>query len=1333
MNRSAHEQESPGLRWLSRDYSELRRSRHDVVDVLIVGSGYGGAMAAAELAGREVVGADGTRRPARVVVLERGNEYVPGMFASSLQELPPHVRVHARGSATTMGRLDALLDVRAGPDVCTLTGNGLGGGSLINAGVMEKPRLDECRRLPEALANALTDDFLESVKTLLSATDQLAVLHPEAKKGVPKSEAMRKLYEAAQAKGSRVKFRPAAITVQVAEDKSDPDVPPCTLCGDCMTGCNIGAKRSLDTTLLRDAWRKGAEIYTGGCVIKVRKGEPGQPWSVRTIYTDADLRRRHRPVEILARHVILAAGTLGSTEILMRSRSPEFRVSRKLGEQFSCNGDNLVALHDHPNPAHSTTHEHELLEKRNVGPTITSVLQMDRLLVQEFAVPAAMKRLFEETVTTARLLNDLSKPPSFSALGQGGCDSFGVDAAAMERTLLVGLIGHDEGAGQLELASSRRDAEGLYLEGQAGVRWPAVRDSFMMGEAFTAVQQMVRGAYGEQQAFIANPMWRLLPKETDFLLKGEQGPVLTVHPLGGCPMGTTPLEGVVDDRGRVFDPQGAFDDELPAVHAGLVVLDGSIIPGSLGANPALTIAAVARRAAGLLADEWGLASAQPVQPRTLRRRPVFRAPDECTPPEPRETEVELAERLVGQAGAHVLELTMAYRPAPVADLVSGGRLPLVIDPMRSLLRVYPRGLSHMLRTASEPQRDAAAIAVARIDGSLDILRQELHEGWRGWPAQARALLAYGINRGTREWVDRRREEKRDPHARSLDWKDIFNSARRAAEARCFHYDVTVGEILKDPAPGKTALLRPGDGLHGVKRLTYGLWSNPWRQLTEMKLTRVPRRLAKGTLLLDGRFLARENYPLLRITGQENQVTALAELASWGMCWVRMLLSIHLWSFRAPDPAPEPQRRRLLPATSAGRLPAPRVEEIELDPPRNGVPVRLRLSRYANESGPPVALIHGYSASGTTFTHDAIPMPLALYLHQRGYDVWVLDLRTSAGMPSSCVPWHFEDAAFADIPMAIARIRERRPGHKVDVVAHCIGAVMLSTALLVDPDNLSQFDGVDVGDGGARPKRYVRELKALAGNIGKIVLSQKAPVLAYTDGNVLRAYFMSMFRGLVPNDFQFMVPARPGLIGGVLDRLLATLPYPDGEFRRENPLWPWSRAPWAGFRHRMDALYARDFSLKNLEDRTLASIHELFGPLNLDTVAQAIHFARHGTVTDASGGAVDTQGISLARWPSNGTMYVHGEDNGLSDVATLDMFCGHMARAGIAVEPLAVAGYGHQDCLIGRGADVRVFEPIHAFLRRAHGQTQSAAPVAAETRSTGTADEPVATPVKPVDS
>lgn len=1341
-NQDRDQERSPhGMRWLSQDYARLRaKARANAeartpYDVLIVGSGYGGAMAAAELAGRTVE-ENGKQRALRICVLERGREYVPGQFASSLQELPPHVRVHRSGSDQTIGPLDALLDVRVGPDVSTIVGNGLGGTSLINAGVMEIPKLDDCERLPPALRADLTKPYFEAVRQRLGASTTLAQDHPRVPKGgLPKTRALEQVALRAGLEfnpATNVGHRPAAITVQT--QAGDRDVPQCKLCGDCMTGCNVGAKKSLDTTLLREAWERGAEIYTGGSVLKLKKTQArdGGGWTVQTVFTDESLRRRHLPQDIRARRVILAAGTLGSTEILLRSQTNGFKLSRKLGQHFSCNGDNLVAMHQVPDEVGATSEEHVRFDERVVGPTITSMIDLDGLLLQEFAIPAPMKRLFEESVTTANLLHNLTQPPARSS----GVDSFAVDPAAMKKTLLVGLIGHDEASGKLTLADPRRMDDSRHVEGRLRIDWPRMRDSYLLDQAYGIAQELfAKGIAGlgerpgqPKPAFLPNPMWRLLPPDLEFLVKGARGPALTVHPLGGCPMGTTHLRGVVNQYGQVFDAdndENADDEGRQKLHDGLLVLDGSIIPGSLGANPALMIAAVAQRAAQRMVQEWRLSAQGPRG--AAPRRPRFRLPDQCTPRKPRETQVQLVERLVGEVGRHVVELTLTYQPTPLVGLGCDETKTMTVQADRnSFLRVYARDpdegerrkkgrdLLRRLIILPEAERDAQAIFIARMDGTL-VLRQEVPGGpckllpqplgWLFNGPTFRAASAWVLNRGLREawdrWIARTSTDG------MLTPTLFLASAARAAEVRCFDYELKLGKVLKGGDSALGQRLAEGTPLHGSKRLTYDRCANPWHQLTRMKLAGFPGGTGREVLQLDGRFLAGQGFPMLRITQQQNQVVALADLAAVGLAWTRMMVSIHLWSFRAPDPA-RTRKRELLPSTAKGRLPAPAVTEIELDAPRGGVPVRLRLTRYKPRPGrpqrPPIALIHGYSASGNTYTHEAIPRPLALHLWEEGRDVWVLDLRTSAGMPSAVVPWHFEDAALADIPVAIAYIREITKQDKVDVFAHCIGAVMLSMALLVDPlEQPSPYDRVDVADGGARPRRYWPQVAALKESIGKIVLSQKGPMLVYTDDNVLRAYFMRVLRrAILPEDYQFLVPDRQGVVGSLMDRLLATLPYPAEEFRRENPLLPWKRAPWAGFRHRMDALYARDFSVGNISDETLGAIQDLFGPLNLDTVSQAIHFARHNTATDGSGRAIDTLGATLRqRWPANGTLAIHGVDNGLADVQTLAVLERQMRHAGVPVRVQPIPGYGHQDCLIGRHAHRDVFVHVSNFLDGRH--------------------------------
>jgi choline dehydrogenase-like flavoprotein len=1345
-----------GLRWQSRDYGELRKYPSDPpIDVLVVGSGYGGAMAAAELATWRH--ADGTRL--RICVLERGKEYAPGMFPSSLQELPPHVRVHRRGREKILGRPDALLDVRIGPHVSALLGNGLGGTSLINAGVMAKPRWREGQHLPGHIEQEL-EPLFDEVRRKLHATSRFTKENPVLQ-GQPLAKTTALQRVSGLGGGA---FSHADVTVQT--QPGDPEFPPCSLCGDCMTGCNVGAKRSLDTTLLAQARAAGVELYTGGTVLQVER-DPRGGWLVHTVYTDASLRSRHEPLKIHAAKVILAAGTLGSTEILMHSRAA-VSPSGRLGSGFSCNGDNLVAAHGGPAPVDTTTDEWKPLVGRKVGPTITGIVELawdagekrriPAPLMEEFAVPAPLKRLFDETVTTAGLLNRLPKRPGRSA-GQRNrkLDSMAVDPDAMRNTLLVGLVGHDEAQGHVVIPGDPA------LEGRAGVEWSEVRKSPWLEAGYEQARRTLERAGAG--AVLPNPAWRPVPKEMETLVQ-ERGPVLTVHPLGGCPMGESHLDGVVNHLGQVFRVTQAGSEPWPD----LVVLDGSILPGSVGANPALTNATVALRASRGLARQWEwiradppraqaparaaqpaapagapagvqLAAASaaslrhadpvfqlppmrrwlaallphwllrwgtgwlldpgesaggskradpgPALPPVVHPRPVYRRPAQCTPPQPQATEVELVERLAGKAGGYWVELTLCYWRSELEQLTGQARREVHLYAPKSWLRIYDdsHDARRQLLTLDEHERSERALFSAQLRGSLAI-REEV-AGFHTPVRVLRAMHAWWRNRGKRELWDLFTGVIDQPFQAGV----FLASAARAAERRVFAYDLRVGQVERRwtgaaPAPRIGA----GTPVRGTKCLTYALHGNPWQQLTELQLHGFPLG-GDPVLKLDCRFIVKQGVPLLRIIRQENQVVALAEFASFALCWLRMLASIHLWSFRAPD-RPAPREPQLLPGRIAG-LPQPQVLELPLEDGNSPIRAFVRLTRYANPGQPPVALVHGYSASGTTFTHAAIPQPLARHLWNAGRDVWVLDLRTSAGMPTALQPWHFEDAAFADLPRALAHIRAATQ-QRVGVVAHCIGAVMLSMALLTDPADLARFDHKP-GDPRPTPRRWRAELAALQDNIDRIVLCQKGPVLVYCDDNVLRAYFQRLLRRLVFDDsYQFRVPADRTLAGNLMDRVLSTLPYPPGEFERENPEVPWERTPWAGFRHRMDALYARDFKLANLADTTLAAIEDLFGPLNLDTVAQAIHFARRNTITDANGVPFDTsRGVLQKRWPKRGTVSIHGSENGLADVKTLDAMRTQMAFAGIPYAAVEIPGYGHQDCLIGRRAARDVFPHISA--------------------------------------
>ena len=1297
-----------GTRWIARDLSHLyalaRNSNAPLYfDVVIVGSGYAGAMAAAELSGLTHASAGDIR----VLVLERGKEYVPGMFPSSLQEMPAHVRVHRCQSGATTGWLDGLFDVRIGPDVCALVGNGLGGGSLINAGVMEIPEWSSVARLPQTLKDALTPAAMNLVKERLGASKD-GIDNTIAGDGTAKTQALKKLKPG--------QFRKAAITVQFDEGEQGSPCVPCTRCGDCMTGCNVGAKKSLDTSLLLQAQRQGARIHTGASVIHVARAAQ-TPWTLSVVFTDEALRRRHEPLPVLAGKVILAAGTLGSPEILMRSQGRDLRFSPQLGQQFSCNGDNLLAVQETGVPTEIVAHEYVALDGRKVGPTITGIVDVPRadggpaFLIQEFAVPAALKRVFDEIVTTFNMLHVLPTPDRQDHVGNAtGDDPQAVRHDRMDQTLLLGLIGHDESCGRLTLAATEPLDDNRSVEGRINIAWPGARKSQLVDHAYARAEALIQARW-DKAPVLPNPLWRMLPEDLDFVFRTERGPLLTVHPLGGCPIGPGRDEGVVDEWGRVYDfapPPGQGD-----FHDGLYVLDGSIVPASLGANPALTIAAIAQRAAAKIAADAGWS--RRAVPAAVPARPRSRELLQCTPPRPVQTQVELIEKLCGpvrlRGRDYVTELTLRYVPHALDSLSTHMHRELVVAQtpgVASTLRLYTRDVwnDKGIRFMEEPARDRHAELVAPVRGSLSLLQREPS---RRWWRTLRGIWAYLWNRGLRDlW-----------NLGSAIWKHrgqldrLLALASRAGEVRRFHYTMKIGK-----ATGKNQELAGLTTAHpdfsGSKRLTYSLRGNPWRQLTELHLSGFLGGFNRPMLELDGRFMARQAVPLARIVSQQNQVQALAESASFVLYFVRLFVNIHVWSFRAPDPMP-PRRPVLLPGKIRG-LPDPGVIEIELEPPRHGVAVRVRLTRYrgryatdrfvepgeATDARVPLVMIHGYSASGTTFTHDALPEPMARYFWNKGRDVWVLDLRTSAGMPSAVLPWNFEDVALADIPVAIQRIRDVTHKGKVDVFAHCIGAVMLSMALLTDGSaaQLAQIDDVEPADG-IRARRYIDLVKAFPASIRKVVLSQKGPALVYSDGNVLRAYLMRVLRRLIlPQDYQFRTPGQQSLAGQALDRLLSTMPYPDNELARENPHWPCAKTPWVGFRHRMDALYARDFSLKNISDTTLAALEDLFGPLNLDTVAQAVHFARYNRITNGAGrNCFVTVTRMQKRWPTAGTLSIHGEENGLADLRTLTEMTRLMKQAERegSFTAMPLAGLGHQDCLIGTSARDKVFVPIEEFL------------------------------------
>ena len=641
-----------------------------------------------------------------------------------------------------------------------------------------------------------------------------------------------------------------------------------------------------------------------------------------------------------------------------------------------------------------------------------------------------------------------------------------------------------------------------------------------------------------------------------------------------------------------------------------------------------------------------------------------------------------------------------------------------------------------LRHLDDVERLDALLFQAELNGSLRFL----HRGaTRGLPRTLFGLWAWFRNRGKRDlwqkYVDARitpegrgrrvaelasRPQNTPSRSFAQEAKEFINLASHAGQKRRFDYVLTIGRSLGTDKGGFGSLLLAGQVIRGEKLLRYERRCNPWKQLTRMSLTAFPGMTLPAArpdkwpvLKLDARYLAKLGIPLLRVGSQRNHAEALAELLSLGLYLLRVQIDVHLWSFRKPDRREPREPYRLPPPLPS--MPAPQITTLAVDKwpkdsPLEGEPVMIRLTRYPlpgrQIGGKPLVMIHGYTASGTTFAHPSLEPSAAAYFWERGRDVWVLDLRTSCGLDSARYPWAMEQAALIDIPAALLHVRNAT-GQRVDVLAHCIGGAMLSMALLSDADwvrsgtmelgvdtwlstehfgVLTAFNG-DKPNGGPHP------------TVDRVVLSQKGPVMRYTDENVFRAYVLQFARRyLLSPDYRFEPSRDPGLSEQLLDRLLSSLPYELADFDLENPCRPCAKTPWTASRHRIDALFGRTFTATNLRVETLNAIDDFFGPLSLDTVAQTIHFARWDAITNQRGrGEFLIRKRLRERWGGIPTLALHGLDNGLVDPYTLKLLNEQLVDAGVPLTTLPpFPATGHQDSLIGTGAK-QVFQEIEEFL------------------------------------
>jgi cholesterol oxidase len=559
-------------------------------EVVVVGSGFGGSVMTQRLAEAGL----------SVCLLERGKAYPPGSFARSPWET-------ARNFWDPSEGLHGLFNVWSFRGLGGIVASGLGGGSLVYSNVVI--RKDASTFVRDELETwPVTYEELEPHyarhEEMLAA--QPYPFEPDPAKRDPAHEPFDRTYKtnalrvAAERLGLEWYLPKLAVAFRAngeptvgepilgeAENIHGRVRMTCRLCGECNIGCNYGSKNTLDFNYLSDAaLRHGASIYTR-CEVKAFAPRPEGGYTVEYVHhseaIEGEKRAQPLPVRtVTCDRLVLAAGAFGSTYLLLKNRAALPQLSDRLGTRFCGNGDLLTfalkCIEDGPA-------RRPRVVDPGYGPVITSTIRVPDALeggpgrafyiqdggqpqiaswIMEIAnLPSVLRRAVRLSI---RLVRKWLRIDRRADIGREISAAFGPATLSSSAMLLFGM-GRDIPDGNMSLTG----------DGFLDIDWRTRRSN----EFFQQVRGTGRQIAGVLNAkFIDNPPWHL-------------SRVVTVHPLGGCPMGRDEREGVVDSYGRVFG------------HPGLLVVDGSTLPGPVGPNPSNTIAALAHRAAEQVIREAG--------------------------------------------------------------------------------------------------------------------------------------------------------------------------------------------------------------------------------------------------------------------------------------------------------------------------------------------------------------------------------------------------------------------------------------------------------------------------------------------------------------------------------------------------------------------------------------------------------------------------------------------------------------------------------------------------------------------------------------------------------
>jgi cholesterol oxidase len=507
-------------------------------DVVIIGSGFGGSVAALRL----------VEKGYSVAVLEAGRRFADDEFPKTSWDSRRFLWAPALG-CYGIQRINLLRDV------LVLSGAGVGGGSLVYANTLYRP--------PRAFYDdpqwQHITDWEDELRPYYDQAERMLGVN-EYQRTTRADEAMRRVAEQMGVGHTfhrtpvGVHFGPPGETVPDPYfGGAGPDRAGCINCGECMTGCRHNAKNTLVKNYLYLAERLGADVHPLTTVSAVRPA--GDGYRVETHRTGK--RRQRKAFE--ADQVILAAGALGTQLLLHRMKAAGVlaNLSHRLGELTRTNSESIIG-------ARSLNKDVDYTD----GVAITSSFHPDEFTHVEpvrYGKGSNSMGLLQTVLTDGGPLRPIRW--------------FGV------------FFRHPIKHGRLLSVHhwSEQTIIALVMQSLDNSLNVGYRRSWYGRRRLTTKQG--HGAPNPSWIPAGNEAARLLAKEIGGMPGGSWGEVfnipITAHILGGAPIGASPEHGVVDPYHRVFG------------HPGLHVVDGAAVCANLGVNPSLTITAQAERALAL--------------------------------------------------------------------------------------------------------------------------------------------------------------------------------------------------------------------------------------------------------------------------------------------------------------------------------------------------------------------------------------------------------------------------------------------------------------------------------------------------------------------------------------------------------------------------------------------------------------------------------------------------------------------------------------------------------------------------------------------------------------